>query len=276
MNDFDDDAAKDDLDVEIIDLEPIEGTSRISRALMVWERRPSLRRGSWRIATAGSSLIFILLVIFGTFPSTKEFASSIFSRLSSAHSPGQVTATVTPGATDVFNAKEMIVWPAGTTPAITPSTTLDPAPKNCPTISQTQGFEYRGAPRVVGSSPVLVIGFGGLDAVLTHLQQAQPPEIGWYRRIILLVETNYAGTVTLQGGELHGVIPIWFGMRQHNQGPITSLAVRPLDASISNHTRSDEEWGLSSATLFVPRAGCYFLTATWPEGWWIVFFSAGR
>jgi hypothetical protein len=276
MNHIEDDATRDDLSVEITDLEPIEGASFISRALMAWEGRPSLHRRVWRVLVAGSTLLLISLIISGTFPSTREIASNIFSRLTSAPSIRQVTATETPGAIDVFNAAEITKWTAGTSPAITPRATLDPAPQNCPVISQTQGFEYRGAPRVAGSSPVLVIGFGGPDAVLRHLKQAQPPEIGWYRRIVLLVETDYAGTITLQGGELHGVAPIWFGMREHNQGPMTSLAVRPMDASIANHTRSDGDWGLSSATLFVPGAGCYFLSATWPEGQWIVFFSAGQ
>ena len=276
MNDFEDDATKDDLDVEITDLEPIEGASRISRALMAWEGRPSLRRRVWRIVTAGSALLLILLVIFGTFPSTREIASSIFSRLTPAHSTGSVTATITPDATYVFNAKEVIVWTADTSTAITPGATLDPAPQDCPVISQIRAFDFKGAPLAAGRSPVLVIGFGGPDAVLTHLKHAQPPEIGWYRRIVLLTETNYAGTVTLQGGELRDGTPIWFGMRQHNQGPITSLTVRPMDASISNHFGDDQQWGLVPATLYIPRAGCYFLTATWPEGRWIVFFSAGR
>jgi hypothetical protein len=277
MNDFKDDAVQDDLDVEITDLEPIEGASRLSRTLLAWEGRPSsLRRRTRHIVAVCSSFLFIFLVIFGTFPSAREMASSMLSRLSAAHSIGKVTATATPEATNVFDAKEVIIWNTHTTTTITPSDILDPAPQNCPAISQTQGFDYTGGPRVAGSPPVLVIGFGGTDAILTHFKHAQPPEIGWYRRIILLTETNYTGTITLQGGGLHGVSPIWFGMRPHNQGPITSFTLRPRDASRSNHTRGDEAWGLSSATMFVPRAGCYFLTATWAEGWWIVFFSAGR
>ena len=275
MNDFEDDTTKDDLSVEITDLEPIEGVSRISRALNSWEERPSLRRRVWQIVTPGGILLLILLVMFGTFPSTREIASSFFSRLNSAHSTALVAGTVPSDATNGFNAKEVIIWTADTSSAITPSATLGPAPQDCPAISQTRGFDFKGAPRVAGSSPVLVIGFGGPDAVLTHLVHAQPPEIGWFRRIFLLTETNYAGTVRLQGGELLDGTPIWFGMRQHNQGPITSFTIRPVDASLSNHFGGDQQWGLLTATLYIPRAGCYFLTATWPEGRWIVFFAAG-
>jgi hypothetical protein len=276
VNEFENDATKDDPGVEITDLEPIEGASRISRALHSWEGRPSLRRRVWQIVTAGGIFLLILLVMFSTFPSTKEIASSIFSRLNSAHSTEMVTETATPYVTNGFNAKEVIIWTANTTSAITPSATLDPAPQDCPAISQTRGFDFKGAPRVAGSSPVLVIGFGGPDAVLTHLVHAQPPEIGWSRRILLLTETNYAGTVRLQGGELRDGTPIWFGMHLRNRGPITSFTVRPEDASLSNHFGNDQQWGLLSATLYFPRAGCYFLTATWPEGRWIVFFAAGR
>jgi hypothetical protein len=275
VNEFENDATKDDPGVEITDLEPIEGVSRISRALNSWEERPSLRRRVWQIVTAGGILLLILLVTFGTFPSTREIASSFFSRLHSAHSTELVTGTVTPDVTNGFNAKEVIIWTADTSSAITPSPTLGPAPQNCPAISQTRGFDFKGAPRVAGSSPVLVIGFGGSDAVLTHFKQARPPELGWYRRILLLTETNYAGTVRLQGGELRDGTPIWFGMKQQNRGPITSFTIRPVDASLSNHFGNDQQWGLLSATLYIPRAGCYFLTATWPEGRWIVFFAAG-
>ena len=276
MNKFENDPSKDDQIVEITDLEPIEVASRFSRMFKALEKRPSLRKRFWRMTTASCTVLFILLVLFSTFSSVRGLAFSFFSRLVPTHSTTLVTTTATPVDSYAYIAKEQILWTLDNSSPITPSATLDPAPQNCPAISQTCPFEFKGAPRAVGSSPVLVIGFGGPEAVLTHLKQAQPPEIGWYKRIILLTETNYAGTVTLQGGEVHGVSPIWFGMRQHNQGPITSLMIRPLDSSSSNHTGSDEEWGLSSSTLFVPGAGCYFLAATWPNGGWIVFFSAGR
>ena len=276
MNEFENYPSIDDQIVEITDLEPNGAISRFSSVFKALEKRPSLRKRFWGISTASGTALLILLVLFSTFTSVRGLAFSFLSPLALTHTTTLVTTTATPVDSDVYTAKEEILWTLDHSPQITPSATLDPAPQNCPMISQTRGFEYRGAPQTVGSSPVLVIGFGGPEAVLVHLKQAQPPEIGWYRRIILLTETNYSGTVTLQGGEVHGVSPIWFGMRQHNQGPITSLMIRPLDASSSNHTTSDEEWGLSTSTLFVPGAGCYFLAATWPNGGWIVFFSAGR
>jgi hypothetical protein len=276
MNDFEDDVPQDDLDIEISDLEPIKGSSRLSRILTAWEESLSPRRRVCRLVIAGSSLIFIFLVIFSTFPSARDIASSIFSQLTPAHSNGQAMTTATPNAPIVFNARVVISWTADSTTKITPSSTLDPAPQNCPAISQTQGFEYKGAPRVVGSPPVMVIGFGGLDAVITNFKHAQPPEIGWYKRIVLLAETNYAGTVTFRGGDLRNGNPIWFGMKQHNQGPITTFTMIPLNSGISDHFVSDEGWKLSSAMLYIPRAGCYFLMATWHEGTWVAFFSAGR
>lgn len=276
MNDFEDDATKDDLDVEVTDLEPIERTSRISRMLMAWEGRPSVRLRAWRIALTSGSLMLVVLVIFGTFPSSREIASGIFSRLTSDHPTEPVKVTVTPGTRYVFNEREVSVWTADTSSAITPSATLGSAPQDCPEVSQTHYFHVPGFPMVAGHSPILVIGLGELTVTLTHFKHAQPPEIGWYRPITLLTEINYAGTVTLQGGEVNGSAPIWFGVRQHDQGLITSLSVRPVDASVSHHFGDDQQWGLLHAIMYIPRAGCYVLIARWPEGRWIVFFAAGR
>jgi hypothetical protein len=275
MNEFENDTSKDDQIVEITDLDPIESTSRFSRMFIALEKRPSLRKQLWRITTASCTVLFILLLL-STFPSIKGLAFSFFSQLKSTHPTTPVTTNATPIDLYVFNAKDEIKRTGGKLSSIIPSATLGPAPQNCPAISKTQGFEYKGAPRVVGSPPVMVIGFGGPDAGLTNFKHAQPPEIGWYTRIILLAETNYAGTVTFRGGNLRNGYPIWFGMKQHDQGPITTFTMIPLNSGISDHLRNDEGWGLSSATLYIPRAGCYFLMATWPEGAWVVFFSAGR
>lgn len=276
MNEFENDTSKDDQIVEITDLDPIERTSRFSRMFVALEKRPSLRKRFWRITTASCTVLFILLVLFSTFSSVKGLALSFLSRLVPTHSSTLATTTATPVDSYGYNAKEVILWTSDKSSPIIPSATLGTAPHDCPAVSQTHPFEYKGAPQTAGSSPVLVIGFGGPDAVLTNFSHARPPEIGWYKRIVLLSETNYAGTVTFRGGEMHDGTPIWFGMKQHNQGLITTFTVLPLNSSVSNHTGSDEEWGLSTASLYIPREGCYFLMATWPEGSWVVFFSAGK
>ena len=276
MNEFENDTSKDDLTVEITDLDPIERISRFPRMFIALEKRPSLRKRFWRIATASGTFLLILLVLFSTFSSVRGLAFSFFSRLTPTHSTTSATTTATPVDSYGFNAKEETIWTLGDSSPFIASATLGPAPDDCPAISQTYPFEFKGAPRAAGSSPVLIIGFGGPHAILTNFNHAQPPEIGWYKRIFLLTETNYAGTVTFHGAELHDGTPIWFGMKQHSQVPITTFTVLPLNASVSNHTGSDEEWGLSTATLYIPSAGCYFLMATWPEGGWVVFFAAGR
>lgn len=276
MNEFENDISKDDQIVEITDLDPIERTSRFSRTFVALEKRPSLRNRFWRITTASCTVLFILLVLFSTFSSVRGLVFSFLSRQVPTHSTALVTMTATPIDPYAYTAKEQIVWTLNSSSPFIPSATLGPAPDGCPAISQTYPFESKGASRAAGSSPVLVIDFGGPHAVLRNFKHAQPPEIGWYRRITLLTETNYGGAVTFHGGELRDGSPIWFGIMQHSQVPNTTFTVIPLNASVSNHTGSDQEWGLSTASLYIARAGCYFLMATWPEGSWVVFFSAGR
>jgi hypothetical protein len=276
MNEFEYETSSDDQIVEISDLDPIERSSRFSRMFLVLQKRPSLRKRFWRIAITSGAVLLIFLVLFSTFPSVRDLTFRFFSRSVPSPSTALVTKAATPVDAYAWYVKEETIWTlAGSSPFI-PSATLGSAPEDCPAISQTFPFEFKGAPRAAGSSPVLVIGFGGHDAVLTNFKHAQSPEIGWSKRIILLTQTNYAGTVTFHGGELRDGTPIWFGMKQHSQIPNTTFTVQPLNASVSNHTGSDEEWGLTSATMYIARAGCYFLMASWPEGGWIVYFSAGR
>jgi hypothetical protein len=276
MNEFENDTSKDDQIVEFTDLDPVERISRFSRMFTDLEKRPSLRKRFWRIAVASGTVLLILLVLISTFSTIRGLTFSFLPQLVPTHSTALVTTTDTPVDPYAFNPKDEVVWTLGDSSPFIPSATLGPAPDDCSAISQTHPFEFNGAPHAAASSPVLVIGLGGPHAILTHFTHAQPPEIGWYKRIVLLTETNYAGTVTFRGGEMHDGTPIWFGMKQHNQGPITTFTLLPLNSSISNHTGSDEEWGLSTATMYIPRAGCYFLIATWPEGGWVVYFSAGR
>lgn len=276
MNEFENDPTNDDQFVEITDLDPLEKRPRFSRMFEALERRPLLRKRFWRYATASCSVLLIVLVLFSTFPTIRGVASGFLSRMAPYQSTTLITPTPTPVNSYMFDPNDAVVWSLGDSSPFIPSAKLGPAPRNCSTISQTYPFGYRDAPRVAGSSPVLIIGFGGPDAVLTDFKHAQPPQIGWYKHIFLLTQTNYAGTVTFRGGEIHDGTPLWFGMKQHNQGPITTFTILPLNSGVSNHTGSDEEWGLSTATMYIARAGCYYLMATWPEGGWIVYFSAGR
>ena len=151
MNEFENDTSRDDQIVEITDLDPIETTSRFSRMFIALEKRPSLRKRFWRIATGSCTVLFILLVLFSTFSSVRGLASSFLSRLVPTHSTALVTTTATPVDSYAFNAKEVIVWTSGNSSPIIPSATLDPAPLDCPAVSQTHPFDFKGAPRTAGA-----------------------------------------------------------------------------------------------------------------------------
>lgn len=272
MHEFENDSTIDDQKVEITDLDPIEKPSRFSSMFETLEKHPSFRQRLWRVTIVSFSVLLIVLVLFSTFPSIRSLPSNFLARVE----PPKATAQVSKAADSyMFNPDDEFVWSHGGSSPFIPSANLGPAPRNCPAISHTYPFGHKDTPRVAGSYPVLVIGFGGTDAVLTNFKHAQPPEIGWYKPLFLLSETNYAGTVTFRGGEIRDGTPIWFGMKQHNQGPITKFTVLPLNSGVSNLTGSDEEWSLSTATIYIAKSGCYFLMATWPEGGWVVYFSAG-
>ncbi len=274
MNEFENDPTNDDQIVEITDLDPVEKSSAVSRMFDTLEKRPLLRKRFWRFTITSSSVLLIALVLLSLVPSVRGLGSTLLARVQLARETALVKPAPTPVDSYLFDPS--IAWALSGSSPLIPSATLGDAPRACPGLSQTYPFEYKGAPRAAGSSPVLVIGFGGPEAVMTNFKHAQPPEIGWYKRIVLLTETNYAGTITLRGGEMLSGTPIWFGMSPNNQGPMTSFNLVPLNAGVSNHTSGDEEWGLSTTNMYIPRAGCFFLMATWTQGSWVVFFSAGK
>src|SRR5207247_5751732 len=106
VSEFENDSTKDDLDVEITDLDPIEGASRFSRMFVAFAKRPSLRKRFWRIATMSGTVLLILLVLFSTFSSIRGLAFSFFSRPVPTHSNTLVTTTSTPVDSYMFNANE--------------------------------------------------------------------------------------------------------------------------------------------------------------------------
>jgi hypothetical protein len=78
MNDFENHPSNDDQIVEITDLEPNEAVSSFSSMFKALEKRPSLRKRFWGIATAICTVLFILPVLFSTFSSVRGLAFRFF------------------------------------------------------------------------------------------------------------------------------------------------------------------------------------------------------
>jgi len=276
-----------EFDLEISDL-PDPGEKRrmphapaFVRALAV---RPRLRLRLWRIATAGLILALFFLSFSGSFPQLGQNFLSFFAHPTPTTAAPQHSEAAGPGMTSRLYQKN-VIQQDDISPRFVPVTaTLDAVPQYCLQYTPTQAFYSPSFPGGVGASPLWVTGFSGTagqPAVLNHLKRAQPPQLGWYELLQLVSETNYPGAITLSGGLDNSYIPLWFGtyppgITPHNAGLILSITVNPPDTSFSNHTAGDQQWSILPFNVYIPKAGCYYLKATWTGGSWTAYFMAGR
>ncbi len=165
------------------------------------------------------------------------------------------------------------------TPSPTPlggaSATLGPVPQNCPASLAPQkvpvfGLEYGASPIWVyfsgpSTHPTLV--WNPNDAFMYHDQY------GWVHKFLWLIEARYTGIVTIHGANLGDGSPL-LPDADHQTGTstLTSLVLDTQDPTIINRT---EQWTEVPGGLTIPKAGCYYLEATWPGGSWRITFAAG-
>jgi len=121
-----------------------------------------------------------------------------------------------------------------------------------------------------------VTGFTGPHAELTHLTRANQPQLGWYARILLVLETGYKGSVGLVGENMQDGSSLWFGDSSTQYSPRkTIVTLHPDDPAIADRLGADEQWAARPVYLYIPAAGCYYLLAVWGEEHWAVTFAAG-
>lgn len=264
----------DDFEVEISDLPEIGETGRVPALLRKLATRPRLRSRLWRAAIAGCALMLIFLALNGSVFLLQQHLSSLFAHATPI-TTGQSGAVSSRDVTSQFNTKKVIYWNASTPPVVAGNETLGQVPQRCSQNTPTQNFASPAFTAGVGGSPIWVTGFAGPRAILNRLVRAKPPQYGWYQQLELVSETNYTGTVTLQGGIVGNTFPLWFGTFPQSEALINAISVKPLDMNVSNHFGDDQQWGILPIRVYIAEAGCYYLHATWDGGSWMVYFAAG-
>ena len=284
-----DEAADDDFELEITDLPESERPAMpgivAPVATLASHFAPRVRRKrSLSLATAGIVVALVVLVVWGGIPSAWNRAVSLFAQptptpamthsLSDASEPHIITGSgriIGPSHISIF------IWGSqnGTPQVISVQDNLGPVPQNCPQ-NTAQGSDAPPFPSAAGGTPLWITGFDGSGTTLTHLRRAKQPELGWFQQITLVLPSNYAGDVMLQGGDINDQAPLLFDTVSSDQGVTTLLTLKPTDPSLSNHTIGDQQWISLTANVYVPAAGCYYLSAEWTDGSWTIYFAAGK
>lgn len=153
---------------------------------------------------------------------------------------------------------------------------LGSIPAECPISTTSPQPKFSALAPVIGSTPVWATWLPGRNVF--HLM-APPPypstyeaPYGWQMtKVIWEVGPDYSESVTLRGYDLTDNTPLLF---QTDTTPMDPLV---LDPHQPDHPGSAlgtgwAEWG---SYLVVPKAGCYRMIVSWPEGNWSITFAAG-
>ena len=187
--------------------------------------------------------------------------------------PGGPPANPSPAVhqTVLVSTPSILPSPAPPTPTPTPPP-LGPVPQDCPPGSLLHP-PLNGFGPVLGGGKVWFDGIGGPHAVIqfTGIDDYTSP-YGHTRKLVWEVGPPPVGLVRIRGENLRTHQPLWF---QFDDTPTTDAV---LDPQHPNHPVSvvDISWAEWGSYLFIPAAGCYTLSASWPGGQWRIFFAAGR
>ena len=253
-------------------------------------RLPGLPTKAWQRLLVGLSLLLVVTLLLAVQLSSGRAVNWPFSTAAPLVAmPTQVSTQ--PGADSLP--------PTPTSPQLVPTVVLNsseghavgPAPAQC--SQESPALTADGNPAMglaIGTAPVLVGGFVGPYATLPVGSAAsarlnfpgwtQPySRYGWPALIDLILHRSVTGPVTLSGRDAQTGYPLWFGFVMPGvvgapQQVTLTLPLDPAHTAIpaGGETSGEDFW---YGYAFLPGAGCYTLTASWPGGSWQITVSAG-
>lgn len=157
---------------------------------------------------------------------------------------------------------------------VSPSPTqqaLGSVPTNCPTRPTPRALFPALGP-VLGEGKVWFGGIDGPHAFIGFWGNEYTDPYGWTRKLVWEVGPLPVGQVTIKGENIVTHQVLWFqiGEKTPSQTPV-------LDPQHPGHPGSavGDNWTEWGSYIFIPVAGCYSLSASWPEGHWQFSFAAG-
>lgn len=124
--------------------------------------------------------------------------------------------------------------------------------------------------RVAGSSPIWAA--FSAPTVIFGLGSRPPTEYGVARKLLWLVEIQYTGVITVQGGNLDDGTALWFTLNNWAD-PAKATTTLTLDPQNPPVPLQHPRFAYFPSAVFIPASGCYFLKATWSTGSWQINFT---
>ena len=255
-------------------------------------KQPWFRSRRWQRFAIGLSLVLLVAILLAGQPFIRNPLQGMIN--AALFPTPRPTATALPTATPLIPILATPIAPfamATALPDVTEAPALDPAPAaSCGDKSAMQPGD--GPPlgsESIGRDSVLLSGFNGSyptlrlgPAAVANAYQRQAPytRYGWPAPIGLILKSGFTGPVTLSGYDLRTGYPLWFGFIVAGDwgAPDKIMPTYVLDPAnpivpAGGSTGTENFW---YGYVFLPGAGCYTISASWPGGGWQATVSAGR
>jgi hypothetical protein len=145
-----------------------------------------------------------------------------------------------------------------------------PIPSDCSPSSDI------GSMHTIGHFPVWIFGFDGPKATihLPRITMSNSTWQGWSIPLQVGIKFDFVGYVALSAGNVHdGPTP---QLSDDQTDPSSILVLNPQQLSHAGNYNAHKRTFIHTITLHIPGAGCYFMTAGWPNGHWLFIFTAGQ
>ncbi len=272
-------------ELEVTDLDP----RRVSAGGAA--RLPGLPTRAWQRLALGLVLVLLVAVLLGGPLSWGGLLRELASALASP-TPTEVTRSTVPTSTPIPPTPAPPQPSPTTLSGISGVPVLGAAPASCsgkPPLLTDDGNPTLG--EAIGTPPVLLGGFIGPYAALpigpaVASASSYPSWVasytpyGWPAPIDLILHSGVTGPVTLSGLDPHTGHPLWFGfvgpgLEGAPQHVVPTFSLDPADSPVpvGGEDGTEQFW---YGYAFLPGAGCYTLTVSWPGGSWRIEISAGE
>jgi len=147
---------------------------------------------------------------------------------------------------------------------------LGPAPRSCPAnpLYHTNMTAYAATPE-----RWLMIAHPSINATDYPLS-IYDDRYGWAIKYVWFIKPGFHGRITVQGKNLSGGPSLWLGDDLHRR--ITRVLVLDIGRFLQTSPPIALARNGIHSGLYLQRAGCYRLDATWPGGQWQGVFSFGK
>jgi len=153
---------------------------------------------------------------------------------------------------------------------------LDAAPSNCSGRRPRTLVSFGNYGNLIGSSPV----WAGLYAIFDkrrgayHVQRDAPRNVyGWRIKVLWVVTADVEDPVRVVGTDAGKRARLWFEVNERDERPVRQATLDPATPGVP---LTGDDYVEFPSYVYIPRAGCYSLEASWPGGSWRLVVGLGR